>query len=126
MGQTTTLTVQFDPLSAGAATGQLIISSTTSGGTTTVALNGTGTVVAHGVDLSWVAPVSSPDPVSGYHVYRIIGGGTPVLLNSLAVATLDFTDNTVVSGTTYSYYVTSVDSAGLESVASNETQATIP
>ena len=126
VGQTTSLTLQFDPLSAGAVTGQLVINSTTNGGTTAVALNGTGTAVTHAVYLSWNAPVSSPEPVTGYHVYRVVGTGTPVLFNSVAETTLDFTDNTVVSGTTYSYFVKSVGAPGLESVASNETQATIP
>jgi fibronectin type 3 domain-containing protein len=55
--------------------------------------------------------------VTGYHVYRVAGTGTPVRFNSLAGTTLDFADNAVGGGTTYSYFVKSVDASGLESVS---------
>jgi fibronectin type 3 domain-containing protein len=91
-----------------------------------VALAGTGTSVAHEVDLSWNAPTSSPDPAVGYNVYRLTGSGSFALINSSPDSSIVYVDSNVVSGTTYSYVVKSVDSSGVESVASNEITVTIP
>jgi fibronectin type 3 domain-containing protein len=125
--QALTLQLQFDPTSAGAVTGQLTISSNSlSGSTAMVALAGTGTSVAHEVDLSWNAPTSSPDPAVGYNVYRLTGSGSFALINSSPDSSIVYVDSNVVSGTTYSYVVKSVDSSGVESVASNEITVTIP
>jgi hypothetical protein len=125
--QTLALQVQFKPSTAGAVTGQLAISSnSTTGGTADVALSGTGTAVAHSVDLSWTAPSSSSDPVAGYNIYRAISGGSLALVNSSSDSSTTYVDSTVVSGTTYNYIVKSVDSSGVESVASNEITAAIP
>jgi fibronectin type 3 domain-containing protein len=125
--QTLTLQLQFEPATAGALSGQITISSNSiSGGAAVVALNGTGIAIAHEVDLSWDAPTSSTDPVVGYNIYRSTAGGSFVLLNSLPDLAIVYVDNSVVSGDIYSYTVKSVDSAGVESVASNPTTATIP
>jgi Abnormal spindle-like microcephaly-assoc'd, ASPM-SPD-2-Hydin len=125
--QTLTLQVQFEPTTAGAATGQLAISSnSTLGGTADVALNGTGTAVAHSVDLSWTAPSSSTDPIAGYNIYRAITGGSLALVNASPDSSTAYVDSAVVSGTTYNYVVKSVDSSGAESVASNEITVPIP
>jgi hypothetical protein len=125
--QTLALQVQFKPTTAGAVTGQLAISSnSTTGGTADVALSGTGTAVAHSVDLSWTAPSSSADPVAGYHIYRAISGGSLALVDSSMDSSTTYVDSTVVGGTTYNYVVKSVDSSGVESVASNEITAAIP
>lgn len=91
-----------------------------------MALSGTGTAVSHGVDLRWNPPVSSPDPVAGYNIYRSTGGGALMLVNSSPNSSISYIDTTVVSGTTYSYVVKSVDFSGVESDASNEATATIP
>jgi centrosomal CEP192-like protein len=125
--QSTTLQVQFKPTAAGAVTGNLTISSNaTSGSTAVVSLSGTGTAVAHEVDLSWIAPSGSPDPVAGYNVYRSTGGGGNQLVNTSIETLTAYTDNTVVSGSTYNYTVTSVDSTGVESAPSNEVTVTVP
>jgi hypothetical protein len=125
--QTLSLQIQFKPTTAGAATGQLTISSnSTTGNTAQVTLSGTGTAVAHEVDLSWNAPTSSPDPVSGYNIYRSTGGGSLVLVNSSPDSPISYVDSAVVSGTTYNYIVKSVDFSGVESDASNQATATIP
>jgi Abnormal spindle-like microcephaly-assoc'd, ASPM-SPD-2-Hydin len=125
--QTLALQVQFKPTTAGAVTGQLAISSnSTTGGTADVALSGTGTAVAHSVDLSWTAPSGSADPVAGYNIYRAISGGSLALVNSSMDSSTTYVDSTVVSGTTYNYVVKSVDSSGAESVASNEITVAIP
>jgi hypothetical protein len=125
--QAITLNVQFDPTAGGAATGQLTINSnSTSGASVVVALSGTGTAVAHEVDLTWTAPTSSPDPVTGYNIYRATGSGPFVLINSSPDKSTTDIDNTVVSATSYNYVVKSVDSGGVESIASNQIQVTIP
>jgi fibronectin type 3 domain-containing protein len=41
-------------------------------------------------------------------------------------ATTSYTDSAVQNGQTYYYVVTAVDSAGVESAYSNQTQASIP
>lgn len=125
--QSMTLQVQFKPAASGSATGQLTISSnSSSGGTAAVSLSGTGAAVAHSVTLSWSAPGSSPDPVAGYNVYRVTGSGSAQLMNSSIDTQTAYVDSSVVSGTTYIYFVKSVDSNGVESVSSNQITEAIP
>jgi Domain of unknown function (DUF4082)/Abnormal spindle-like microcephaly-assoc'd, ASPM-SPD-2-Hydin len=125
--QSTTLQVQFKPTAAGSVTGNLTISSnSTSGSTAAVSLSGTGTATPHEVDLSWTAPGSSADPVAGYNVYRSSGGGADQLINASVLTATSYVDSTVVSGSTYSYTVKSVDNGGVESTSSNQTTVTIP
>jgi hypothetical protein len=125
--KTLVLQLQLKPTTAGALTGQLTISSnSTTGSTAAVALSGTGTTISHEVDLMWNAPTSSPDPVAGYNIYRSTGGGSLVLVNSSPDSSITYVDSAIVSGATYSYVVKSVDSSGVESVASNQITLTIP
>jgi hypothetical protein len=123
--QNLTLTVQFSPTTAGAASGSITIISNATGSPATVALSGTGVApVQHSVALTWNASTST---VSGYNVYRTTVSGTSyVKINSSLVAVLTYTDSTVQSGTTYYYVTTAVDSSGNESVYSNEVSAPIP
>ena len=80
---------------------------------------------AHTVSLSWVLS-TSPDVV-GYNVYRATGAsGQYVKINSSLVLGTGFSDMAVVSGQTYSYVATAVDSRNVESDYSNVTQAAIP
>src|SRR5262249_31366860 len=80
--------------------------------------------VAHSVDLTWNA-VSLP--VAGYNVYRGTQPSGPfVKLNSSLDTATTYTDASVISGQTYYYAATSVDSSGTESSYSNIAQATIP
>jgi fibronectin type 3 domain-containing protein len=118
--------VQFDPAVTGPASGQLTINSNSStGGTATVGLSGTGE--PHEVDLSWNAPASSPDPVAGYNVYRSgDGGNTYQLVNAFVDTGTTYADTTVQGGLTYDYYVTSVDASGFESTPSNTISVIIP
>lgn len=75
--------------------------------------------------LTWQASVSAD--VIGYKVARSeISGGGYVQLNSGLLAETSYTDNSVQSEHTYYYIATAVDSAGRESVASNEAVATVP
>ena len=127
-GQTLTLAVQFDPTTAGAATGQLTITSTSStNGTALIALAGTGIAASYAVDLSWDAPSSSPDPVVGYNVYRSPSGSSMYqLLNSTVDSQVTFVDTTVEDGQTYDYIVESVDNSGIQSVPTSPISVAIP
>jgi hypothetical protein len=125
-GQTATVSVQFDPTTNGAVTGQLTFNSnSSSGGTTSIGLTGTG--VAYSVHLTWNAPGGSGDPVVGYNVYRSAAGNTTYQqINSPVVDHTAYTDSTVRVEGAYTYYVTSVDSSGNQSVPSNSFVVNIP
>ncbi len=81
--------------------------------------------VAHSVQLNWGASATAG---VNYNVYRAssVGGGQYVLLNSQPLGALTYTDGTVKSGNTYTYAVTAVDAAGLQSAFSAPANATIP
>jgi hypothetical protein len=126
--QTATLNISFDPTTSGAVTGAVTLTSNaSSGSTTTIQLNGTGGGSSYAVDLSWQAPADGSDPAAGYNVYRGTGSGSGYEeLNDSVAASTSYTDNSVQDGTTYSYYVTSVDASGNESGPSNIYRVTIP
>ena len=64
---------------------------------------------------------------SGYNLYRSPSGVTTFqLLNSTPDSHTSYVDQAVQSGSSYTYHVKSVDTAGTESVASNQTTVTIP
>ena len=66
--------------------------------------------------LSWTVNIESD--LSGYHVYRAAPGGPFVRLNGSLLGLPSFEDTTAAVGVTYTYQVTAVDRAGLESIAS--------
>jgi hypothetical protein len=127
-GQTATLNLQFDPTVAGVAAGVVTITSNAaSGGTSVIALAGTGvSATAYEVQLTWDAPASSADPVASYNVYRSASGGSYQKVNTAVNAPTTYTDTTVQDGLTYDYEVTSVDASGVESTPSNVYTAAIP
>ena len=88
-------------------------------------LTGTGVApLAHSVGLTW----QEADPsVVGYNIYRgKIHSGPYQKINTALEASTNYTDYTVVAGTTYYYVTTAVDGAGGQSAYSNETKAVIP
>jgi len=123
-----TLQVKFDPTAMGTTSGTLRFSSnSSSGGTSAVSLSGTGTAAHHQVSLSWAAPQKSPVSVAGYNIYRATGGSTSYhLLNASEDGQTSYIDTTVLSSTTYTYYVTSVDRKGTQSLPSNKVIVTVP
>jgi hypothetical protein len=127
-GKTATLTIGFDPTVAGAASGTVTLTSNSSKGTSsTIALSGTGQAVPYEVNITWDAPASSSVPVAGYNVYRALSGSSSyVLLNSSVDTSTSYTDATVTDGSSYTYYVVSVDAEGSQSAPSNSFTISIP
>jgi len=125
-GRALTLSVQFDPITTGSASGLLTVTSNSSTDPTVViSLSGTG--APHEVDLIWNAPSASlADPVTGYHIYRALGGSSSYQLVSSSNPEPAFADTTVQSGLAYDYIVKSVDASGMESTPSNMASVTIP
>jgi Abnormal spindle-like microcephaly-assoc'd, ASPM-SPD-2-Hydin len=128
---TSTLSVDFDPTTAGSATGELTVSSNSSiNGTANISLTGTGVSSSgtYEVSVTWDPPSSSSDAVAGYNIYRSIGGeSTYQLMGSVTSTALSFTDNNnIQNGQTYDYIVESVDGSGNESVPSNLASVVIP
>ena len=75
------------------------------------------------VNLTWDASLSQ---VIGYNVYRgVLLNGPFTKLNSALIVPTNYTDTTAQSGQTYYYVTTAVNSQGVESPYSNETEAVI-
>lgn len=132
-GNTVTLQIQFSPTSAASYTGSLNLS-TNAPGSATVAIpltgtgqSGTAATTLYEVQLSWSAPTSTTDPVTGYNIYREASGSSVYqLMNTTPQSSTSYIDTTVANGSTYAYYVESVDSSGNQSTPSNVYTATIP
>ena len=123
-GQSANFIVTFTPQSSGAASANLSFASNAATSTTVETMSGTGTApVQHSVALSW----SASSKAVGYNVYRsAVSGGPYTMINTSLDSGTSFSDNTVVSGDTYYYVATAVDSNSDESQYSNETKAVVP
>jgi Abnormal spindle-like microcephaly-assoc'd, ASPM-SPD-2-Hydin/Protein of unknown function (DUF1573) len=123
--QKLTFSVVFSPTVAGSVSGSVTVTSNAAGSPSTITLSGSGVVsVPHTVSLSWTASTSV---VSGYNVYRTTTSGAGYTkLNGSLVSPVNYTDSSVVNGTTYYYVTTAVDGTGAESSYSNEAVAVIP
>jgi fibronectin type 3 domain-containing protein len=77
----------------------------------------------HGIQLTWNAvTVASGEPaLAGYNMYRTVGSGAPVKLNTSPIVGTSYLDPNadLTAGTAYSYDVTAVDVNGDESASSN-------
>jgi hypothetical protein len=81
------------------------------------------TVIAQ-VTLAWTASVSQ---VVGYNAYRATQPNGPyTLLNTGLISGTSYVDQTVQSSVTYYYVTTAVNAQGVESVYSNQANATVP
>ena len=129
-GQSLPVNVTFDPKNTGTFTGTLTITSNAPGSPQKVPLSGAGVLAApgsHSVTLKWDASSSSPIPVVGYFVYRGTETGGPYSrLNAKSDPQTSYTDNTVASGLTYYYVVTSVDASNVQSPNSSQVSVAIP
>ena len=125
-GQTATFLVTFAPKNAKRMSGSVQISSNAANSPTVIPLSGTGvSLTAHSVALRWNA---SPSPsVVGYIVYRAtLPSTTYAILSSSPIDGLNYTDETVEAGQTYTYVVTAVNKGGEESPHSQSVSAVIP
>jgi Abnormal spindle-like microcephaly-assoc'd, ASPM-SPD-2-Hydin/Cep192 domain 4 len=123
-GQSAGFTVTFTPTTSGATSGSISFTSNATNASLAQAVSGTGTgAVQHSVSLSWIASTST---VVGYNIYRGSQNGGPYSAINTGNAGTTYTDSTVQAGQTYYYVVTAVDSAGNESVDSNQAQAVVP
>ena len=122
-GQSFTFNVTFSPQSLGVSDGSVFVTNAADP-ILTVPLSGTGTA-SHGVSLSWTA--SSSLSVIGYNVFRSVAWSGPYIqLNSVLDPMTKYTDSSVVSGATYFYATTAVDSSGQQSTFSNRIRVEIP
>jgi hypothetical protein len=118
-GQSVTVNVTFTPPGATTQGGNLFVS----GPGLVIPLTGTGTVSQYSVNLFW----NSSSGVVGYNVYRsTAANGTYSRINSNVDANTAYSDGTVVSGQTYYYAATAVNSSGQESARSMPVTATVP
>jgi hypothetical protein len=120
-GESLPYTISFTPKTSGAVSGTLSFTSNAGNSPTAESLSGTGTTPT--VLLSWTASTS---PVSGYNIYRRGSSGSYVKINSVLDASTAYADSTVLSGKTYYYATTAVNSSGQQSGFSNQVQVTIP
>jgi fibronectin type 3 domain-containing protein len=80
--------------------------------------------VQHTATLTWTPDTAT---VAGYNVYRgTVSGGPYTKINSVAVTAAKYVDNTVKSGQTYYYVITSVNAAGAASGYSKQVTAVVP
>jgi hypothetical protein len=122
-GQSASFDVLFTPQSGGTFNSTLNFASTAADSPTAEALGGSGVEPAYTVNLSWDASTSQ---VAGYNVYRSSSlSGTYSKMNPTLDAATAFTDNTVASGSTYYYDVTSVTSNGVESSPCTPVRVTV-
>jgi hypothetical protein len=123
-GQNVSFNVAFTPQSSGTASGSLSFTSNAANSRALESLTGIGTVTPYSVNLFW----NSGSDVVGYNVYRSNSpNGTYAKINSTLDANTAYTDSTVVSGQTYYYAATSVNSSGQESARSTPpVEAVVP
>ena len=118
------VTIQFTPNASGTASAKAGFVSNALDSPTVELLTGKGMPQnqSHSVSLSWSPGAGN---VVGYNVYRGITQTGPFQILNSALGT-NYTDSTVVSGATYYYVTTEVNSEGQESAYSNVSQAVIP
>ena len=124
-GQSTSISVIFDPTTTGSLSGSLTVTSNASNSPLVVALSGTGSSpTSYSVSLGWTP--SSPT-YAGFNVYRsTVSGGPYSKINSSLILAPSLSDISVSAGQTYYYVATEVDSSGAESAYSTEANAVIP
>lgn len=132
-GKSISFKVTFTPGSTGASSGSVTFVSNAANTPTVEKFSGTGAAAQssqtppadqHTVELNWDPSSSS---VIGYYTYRgTTSGGPYSKLNSSPSTNTAFSDDTVDSGKTYYYVVTSVDSEAVESSYSNQVVAIVP
>jgi hypothetical protein len=122
-GQSVDFDVVFSPTQSGTSSGKLTLASDASSTPSSEALTGTGVLPHYSVSLSWSPSTSS---ISGYNVYRGAAAGNYSRINTTLDPITAYTDGTVVSGATYYYAATAVNSKGEESGYSSPLKVVVP
>lgn len=124
-GQSIQVTLQFTPNASGTSSARAGFISNAVDSPTLEALAGAGVAqTPHSVYLSWD---SGSGAAVGYNIYRGTAKGGPYqMINTALEASTNYTDYTVVSGSTYYYVTTAVNAQGQESAHSNVAEAVIP
>jgi len=124
-GQAASLSAKFAPTTSGNFSGSVSIISNAANSPLAVSLSGSGAApVSHSVTLDWMPGSSS---YAGFNTYRgSVSGGPYSKVNPALISATSFVDTGVVSGQTYYYVATTVDSTGMESSYSSEVNAIIP
>jgi hypothetical protein len=126
-GQSTSVTVSFDPKSAGAVQGSVSIASNAPPLKIALSADGNGrtpTGKQHTVELRWTENSST---VEGYNVYRGTESNGPYWrINGSLDSDTSYADKTVTSGKIYFYVVTAVGKDNVESHFSHPISVTIP
>lgn len=124
-GHNLSLQVAFTPKSSGTISATLTFVSNAANSPTQESVSGIGTTAPPPyVSLSWNPSTSD---VAGYNVYRGAAASGPWgKINSALDPNTSYKDGTVVSGNTYFYAATAVDSSGKESALSTPVEAVIP
>ena len=120
-GQSASFDVVFAPTTTGSESSMLSFTSNASN-QGSESLSGTGITPQYSVALTWNASTSAV----GYNVYRGAAPGSYSKINSALDANTTYIDNTVVSGATYYYACTSVNSSGQESAYSTAVEVAVP
>ncbi|MGC2608907.1 MAG: choice-of-anchor D domain-containing protein [Candidatus Sulfotelmatobacter sp.] len=122
-GTSVSLSVAFTPQASGNPAATLSFASDAADSPTHSALTGTGTLAF--VSLSWIA--STSPQITGYNIYRKSSStGSYTRINSKLDPDTNYTDATVIHGTTYYYATTAVNSNGKESSYSNGVEVVVP
>jgi len=123
-GKTLPVTIQFSPSSSGTDPAKVGFISNATDSPTVEPVTGTGAPQgSYSVSLSWSAVTTAV----GYNVLRGKAAAGPFQqINSALDSSTDYTDSTVVAGTTYYYVTTAVNAQGEQSSYSNVTEAVIP
>ncbi len=82
----------------------------------------TATATTTQISLGWVDQSSNE---TGFRIERSVDGGSYSVLTSVGANSTSLVDTAVTTGSTYSYVVVAVNTAG-DSAASNEASATVP
>lgn len=125
-GQSVTVSVGFQPGTAGTDTGKLRVSSDASNSSLAISLTGDGvaaSTINHSVALNWEPSAS---PVIGYFVFRGSSASDLTQLNINEVATTSYKDTNVADGRTYVYAVKSINANSVLSGFSNTVTVTVP